>query len=240
MDGFILLYRKLLDWEWSDKPEMMALFVRLLLMAQHSDYKTRGFELKRGQLFTSVRKLARFSGLTERQVRTCLARLEMTHEITRKSTHRNTLITICNFDSYQAKKNATDTLTNTLNDTPLTQHQTTMYNNDNNKINVVDNTRARDQFFGELFVQQMCMSLHIDTATYKTLADELLNDWEITEERDPSKKHFLAAMRIKVEAWRKRMSQPTKKTKEQIRAEALAMAQAAAYDRIKDYGINNN
>jgi hypothetical protein len=114
-----------------------------------------------------------------------------------------------------------------------------MYNNDNNKIDVVD-TRAREKFFGELFVQQMCMSLHIDTATYKTLADELLNDWEITEEPDPSKKHFLAAMRIKVEAWRKRVSQPTKKTKEQIRAEALAMAQAAAYDRIKEYGINNN
>lgn len=229
----------MLEWEWHDIPEMVSLFVHLLMLAQHEDYKYHGKVIKRGQLVTSIRKLAKLTGISFQSVRTCLGRLELTHEITQSSTHRNTLITICNYDVYQSKPSETNTLNNTQTNTPLTQHQTRI-KEDNRIIDVVDNTRAREQFFGELFVQQMCMSLHIDTATYKTLADELLNDWEITEERDPSKKHFLAAMRIKVEAWRKRMSQPTKKTKEQIRAEALAMAQAAAYSRIKEYGHNNN
>jgi hypothetical protein len=236
---WVKLYEKFTEWEWHDVPEMVSLFFHLLVMAQHEDYKYHGKVIKRGQLVTSIRKLAKLTGISFQSVRTCLGRLELTHEITQLSTHRNTLITICNYDVYQSKPSETNTLNDTQTNTPLTQHQTRI-KEDNRIIDVVDNTHAREQFFGELFTQQMCMSLHIDTATYKTLADELLNDWEITEEPDPSKKHFLAAMRIKVEAWRKRMAQPTKKTKEQIRAEALAMAQAAAYNRIKDYGINNN
>ena len=236
---WVKLYEKFTEWEWHDVPEMVSLFFHLLVMAQHEDYKYHGKVIKRGQLVTSRAKLCKLTGMSQQTIRTCLHRLELTNEITKQSTNYNTLITICNYDVYQSKQNESNQPGNQQSNQQVTNQQTRI-KEDNRIINVVDNTHAREQFFGELFVQQMCMSLHIDTATYKTLADELLNDWEITEEPDPSKKHFLAAMRIKVEAWRKRVSQPTKKTKEQIRAEALAMAQAAAYDRIKDYGINNN
>lgn len=234
---WVKLYEKFTEWEWHDIPEMVSLFFHLLVKAQYEDYSYHGKVIKRGQLVTSRAKLCKLTGMSQQTIRTCLRRLELTKEITKQSTNYNTLITICNYDIYQSKQNENNQPSNQPSNQPPTNQQT-IIREDNRIIDVVD-THAREQFFTELFVQQMCMSLHIDTATYKTLADELLNDWDITEESDPSKKHFLASMRIKVEQWRKRMRQP-KKTKEQIRAEALAMAQAAAYDRARDYGINNN
>ena len=230
----------MLEWEWHDIPEMVSLFVHLLMLAQHEDYKYHGKVIKRGQLVTSRARLCKLTGMSQQTIRTCLHRLELTNEITKQSTNYNTLITICNYDVYQSKQNESNQPSNQQSNQQVTNQQTRIKEIKNNKIERVENACAREEFFSEMFMQQMCMALHIDIDTYKTLAEETLTDWEITQHGDRDKRHFLSTMRIKVEAWRKRMSQPTKKTKEQIRAEALAMAQAAAYDRIKDYGINNN
>ena len=51
MEGWISLYRKLLDNEIMRKPPLyLKVWIWLLLKAQHSDYGN----LKRGQLFTSI------------------------------------------------------------------------------------------------------------------------------------------------------------------------------------------
>lgn len=105
-DRWIKTYEKLLKWEWYGDPLMVATLIHLLLKANWKDKKWRGVNVKRGQLITSRTRLAEEIGLTERQLRTCLERMQETDEIACETTNRYTIITICNYDIYQDKADA--------------------------------------------------------------------------------------------------------------------------------------
>lgn len=102
--GWIKLYRKFLDWEWFTDSKMVQLFVYLLLSASIEQRKWRGIVLERGQLATTVAELSEKTNLTAQNLRTALARLENSQIINRQTTNKYTIITICNFESYQAKE----------------------------------------------------------------------------------------------------------------------------------------
>lgn len=99
--GWIKLYYKLLDWEWLDCPEMVGLWVNLLLRANREDRKWHGLTIRRGQLVTTRSELAEMCGLSVQTLRTCIERLKSTSEITSESTSRGMVITITKYDSYQ-------------------------------------------------------------------------------------------------------------------------------------------
>lgn len=100
-NGWILLSRKIIDWQWFDKSEMVKFWLYLLLSANAEDKKWHGIEIKRGQLVTSVQHLTEALHLTTQQVRTALKRLQDGGEIEIKTTNQFTLITICNYRTYQ-------------------------------------------------------------------------------------------------------------------------------------------
>lgn len=108
MLGWIKLHRSMVDWGWFQKSEMVHLFVYLLLSANNSDGNWMGIVVKKGQLVTGRKTISMATGLSERTIRTCLSRLEETKEITRKSTNKYSIITICNYDSYQSRKSGND------------------------------------------------------------------------------------------------------------------------------------
>lgn len=100
-EGWIKLHRRFLEWEWFDKPEMVCLFVYLLLSANHEEKQWHGQTILRGQVLTSREKLSKATGLSVKQVRTCMTRLEETHEVVRKTASKWTIVTICNYERYQ-------------------------------------------------------------------------------------------------------------------------------------------
>ena len=99
--GWIKIYRSLLYWEWADVPEMVALWVRLIIRATHEDSQWHGVTISRGQLVTTTAKLAAESGLSPQQVRTCLDRLKASNQINTQATNKYTIITICKYEAYQ-------------------------------------------------------------------------------------------------------------------------------------------
>lgn len=99
--GWIRLHRRLLDWEWYSDTNMVRLFVHLLLKANTDCRRWQGREVPRGSLVTSRATLEDETGLSQKTIRTCLARLIATGEIEIEATHRFSLVTICNFDNYQ-------------------------------------------------------------------------------------------------------------------------------------------
>ena len=101
-EGFIKLYRKIIDWEWYTDVNTKALFIHLLLMANHTDQRWRGQVIKRGSLVTSYGSLAVQTGLSVKLVRNSLKKLEKTGDVASKSTNRNTLIMVLNYDLYQS------------------------------------------------------------------------------------------------------------------------------------------
>lgn len=104
MEGWIKLYRQMDQWQWASDPNMVALFVRLIMKASHQDTEWRGVEVKRGQVITGLHALSVQTGISVRSLRTCLSRLEAGGEITRKTTNKYSIITIVNYNKFQAKE----------------------------------------------------------------------------------------------------------------------------------------
>ena len=101
-EGFIKLYRKMLEWGWYDDGPTKDVFIHLLLIASYEDKFYRGIPLERGQVVTTVKEMEFKLGLTTRQIRTALSKLISTNEVTKKSTSKFTIYTINNYADYQA------------------------------------------------------------------------------------------------------------------------------------------
>jgi len=106
--NWIVIYRKIMFWEWYKDSKMTHLFLHLLLKANHSDGSWRGIPIKRGQLITGRLTLHSETGISEQSIRTCLTRLQKSGEILKESTKGFTIITICNYELYQFKLNSTN------------------------------------------------------------------------------------------------------------------------------------
>ena len=99
--GFILLYRQITEWEWYQNPNTFRVFLHCLLMANFTDGRFEGKEIKRGQFVTSLPSLSDQTSLSIRQVRVALDHLIMTGELTSKSYSKFRVITVVNYDKYQ-------------------------------------------------------------------------------------------------------------------------------------------
>ena len=104
---WIKLYRKICDWGWYHEPNMVHLYVYFMLKAKLVVGNNGTSEA--WQLNTTLRLLTKATGISERSIRTCLIRLQRTGEIEYLPgvSHKQSIITICNYDSYQ-KKNFSD------------------------------------------------------------------------------------------------------------------------------------
>lgn len=119
MEGWIKLHRKFLEWEWYSDINTKSLFIHLLLIANREDKTWRGVTIKRGQLVTGLKSLNEGTGLSIQSIRTSLDRLIRTGEINKQSNNLFTVITICNFETYQS----VDENTNKQNNIRLTSNQ---------------------------------------------------------------------------------------------------------------------
>ena len=109
--GWIKLYRELLDkpiW-FESTPEQKVILVTLLLMANHDgrqwEWQGQQYYAGPGQFVTSLPKIAEKAGpgISIKNVRTALKRFEKYGFLAGKSTNKNRLITINNWDFYQDK-----------------------------------------------------------------------------------------------------------------------------------------
>lgn len=109
-NGWICLSRKLLTWQWRDDPNMVALWVHLLLRASHETTKYHGITIERGQLATTEANLSAITGLGRQRVRTCLNRLVEDQAITiSKRTRVGSIISVINYEEYQENKTTNST-----------------------------------------------------------------------------------------------------------------------------------
>lgn len=104
VDGWIKVHRKMLEWEWYDKSEMVHLFIDLLLNANTKEAVWRGKTIPIGGQITSLDSLSKRTKLSIQTIRTCLARFENNKQITQEATNKYRLITICKYDIYQERQ----------------------------------------------------------------------------------------------------------------------------------------
>ena len=107
---WIKLYRKICDWGWYHEPNMVHLYVYFMLKAKlviNNDSRSEAWQLN-----STLRLLTKATGISEKSIRTCLARLQRTGEISYLPgvAHKQSVITLCNYDSYQSAKISTNTV----------------------------------------------------------------------------------------------------------------------------------
>lgn len=101
MGGWIKLYDKMLNWEWYGNTNVVRVFLHCLLKANYQPKVWQGIRIERGQFITSIATMADELGLTSKQVRGALGKLKMSNNVAIKGANKYSVITICNYDSYQ-------------------------------------------------------------------------------------------------------------------------------------------
>lgn len=131
-NGFITLHRKVLDWYGAGHPNRLALWVRILLMANHEDkrflFNGQPTLVSRGQFITGRKRLSISSGIPESTIERLLKEFEKDGNIEQQKTSRNRLITITKYHEYQSK-NSPRTTGEQLANNPRTQTTMKQCNN---------------------------------------------------------------------------------------------------------------
>lgn len=138
-EGFIVLHRKITDWEWYTDTNTAHLFIHCLLRANFKDTSWRGIEINKGSFVTSLETLSKETGLSVMQVRTALKKLMITGEITSCTTSKYRIITVKNYDLYQSRNKQN----NRRNNKVITGKLTGKYQGDNKLITTDNNNNNK-------------------------------------------------------------------------------------------------
>lgn len=103
MEGYVKIFRSILEWRWFQDPAVAHLFLYFLIKANYTDTEWHDITIRRGQLVSSRKSLTKETGLTEKVIRRGMKALIKTGEITVEPTTQYTLITIVKYSEYQGE-----------------------------------------------------------------------------------------------------------------------------------------
>lgn len=130
-NGWICIHRKLLDDPMMSNTKYLALWVTLLLKANHKETKIilngKTVILKKGQFITGRIALSKSTKIPQTTIERILDWLEENEKIGQQKTTKNRIITILNWEKYQILDNKRTT----------NGQQTDTNNNDNNVTTVL-------------------------------------------------------------------------------------------------------
>ena len=150
MSGYIKLYRSLLEWDWFQDANTFRIFIYCLLKANRELKKWQGIEIKPGQFITSYEKIATDLNIGVQSVRTSIKKLNLTGELTNKTTSRYSMITVKNWGRYQETNKQTNNQL-TINQQTTNNQLTTNKNQENQKNQ--ENKEEDDDVVRESFLK---------------------------------------------------------------------------------------
>lgn len=210
--GWAKLPRHLLDWEHVKNINAVYLYVYLLLSA----------DIETGNVAVSIRGLADMTGLSVQNVRTVLNLLErgglitrgLTQNLTQNLTHRTSVITICGFDSYDGEESDSQH-TNQHSVQHTNQHTLQkgfppippfLKNKQENNIITNNIACAKEILADEIHTCELKQEMALRSLGMKpyelqkfiTIAEEIMQEWELTNADDWSWRHLINHARIKI------------------------------------------
>lgn len=132
--GYIKIFRSITDKGWYKDSECVALWLHLLLKANHKEAEFMlGYSIIKllpGQLVTGRKALSYETGISESKIERILKLFEIEQQIEQQTNSRNRVITILSWDVYQKSEQQMDS-PRTASGQPVDTNK-----NDNNKKNV--------------------------------------------------------------------------------------------------------
>lgn len=99
--GWVKLHRKLLDWQWIGDPNVLSVFIQIMLRVNREPKMWQGIPIPPGSFLTSRDTLARACGITEKQARRALDVLIRAGTITTNRAGSGQMVSLQNWEEYQ-------------------------------------------------------------------------------------------------------------------------------------------
>ena len=220
MAGWIKIYRELADHWLAQHPEKLGWWVLLLLKVAHEDKKVlvgnQLVELKRGQIIASLTFLADLWQTSKRTAERFVELLEKEQMLSRCVSRKVSVITICNYESYQEKKRG-KRADECANDEPIGIQSVSEIKKEEecirNNITPTAHTYAREQEFINLYRQEgrwsdACLILHMKSiAECEQLFDRWILEYQhkgqTHQDYTDFKGHFIQWARITIQKEKK-------------------------------------
>lgn len=108
MAGWIKLKRSLLEWEWYSDHNATRLLVHLLVSVNYEDKRWRGIMIKAGSMALSWDTLSEGSGLSVKQCRVAMDKLEKSGEVGRERAGNFQVVSLVKWEKIQSGEKETD------------------------------------------------------------------------------------------------------------------------------------
>ena len=106
--GYIKLYRCILDKGWHNSPEHVAAWVYILMRGNYKPTEVmingKIVKLQPGQFVTSRKQMSVMTGVQESKIERILSLFESEQQIEQQKTTKNRVISIVNWEKYQASE----------------------------------------------------------------------------------------------------------------------------------------
>ena len=174
MAGWIKIYRELADHWLAQDLQKLGWWTILLLRVNHEDKKVLSgnqlIELKRGQIVASLSYLAELWKTSKRTAERFLELLEKEEMVRRCTRQKVTILTICNYESYQGG-DTTRCADTCADDAPMTRRWVSETKNEKECKEIINNntnahTYTREQEFIRRYREEAqwptaCLVLHL-------------------------------------------------------------------------------
>lgn len=212
MAGWIKIHRDLIEHWLAQDMEKLGRWIDLLMIANYEDAKVLVGKtlhpLQRGQMVVSCSYLANRWNCSKSTVSEFLNLLESDNMITRVVERKTTILTICNYESYQQRENATPNDSRTIAERCPNE---TKKNKEEQEYNIISNAHTHEDEYISKYREEggngmwinVAMMLHLKSPEEcVALFDRFVMEQQHNGETHPSykefKSHFLAWARIAI------------------------------------------
>lgn len=227
MAGWIKVYRDLADHWLADDLEKLGWWTILLLKVNHEDKKVLSgnqlVELKKGQIIASLSYLASLWKTSKRTAERFVELLEGDNMVSRCTSRKVTILTICNYESYQEKKTG-KRADECVDDEPISIQQVSETKKEKKIYNLDDNISAHAytrevepiSAYAERYRQEgiwadVAMPCKVSIAQAQAIFEEFIVEQSHNEssysDYPEFKRHFLNYLRSRAERLRQSSKQ---------------------------------
>jgi len=229
MQGRVKFHRKITEREWYSDANPFRVFFHLITIANHKDWKRQGIDVKRWQTITSIDSLAEQIWLTSQKVRTAMDKLISTWEIAKKTTNRNTIVTVlkyCDYNDYDWEDNKQITSQITNKQQTDNKQITTNKNDKNEKENIInsldflsdevkdifitfiDIRKKREKWLSDIAIKNLHANLHKLSQDWPTqiaiINNSITNNWKWLFQLREELKKYTKTEYLQIESERER------------------------------------
>jgi uncharacterized protein YfkK (UPF0435 family) len=126
--GYVKVWRKIIDAGWLQNHKLCSLWLWCLIKASHKEFDAivgcQTVHLMPGEFVFGLKAASKELKISIQSIRTLLDFLKTSQNLTIKSTNKFSIVSVVNWNTYQAEENEINTQTNK----PLTNHQQTTNN----------------------------------------------------------------------------------------------------------------